>query len=252
MTRLCLFSLLVVLAVPIYAKRQVVPCVEIYPELTVWGRGLYHKGVAVDPAQFSEYGLTGLKLKEGSKVTRLGSGSTAMVFRITLPSGAAYVFKRYVSTEHTPNTTELAQKYQRDLHYLEWFAKATGHEVSGHQATETIEVIKIGKVDQKNLTVKLADFKGFALIDVLDFMKGQDAVKYAALVAQYNQRVAVFVGDLRAAGMKVETAAKELNHPTLKTFQITLPNGTGPLDIAGHANTIYDPQTGRFMLVDPF
>lgn len=226
--------------------RQTTPCVEIYPELAVWGKGLYKRGEPVEPSAWAENGLTALKLKPGTKVTKLGKGSTAVVFRITPPGGSTYLFKRYVTTEFTPTTAELSQKYQRDLAHLELFANA-----SKHDATETLEVIKVKKKDDGALTVKLNDFKGFALIDLLDFMKEQDTAKYDALVAQYNKRVDVFVGDLRAAGMKVEPAGKELNHPNLRAYHTTLPSEPGSLDVAGHANTIYDPQTGRFMIVDP-
>ncbi len=240
--------LLWLLGISSYAhERQTVPCVQLLPELSRQSWGLFQQGTLVEPEDFKAYGLEGLNLKPGTRAFLLGKGSSAYVIRLTSPRGRTSVVKLYRLMD--PHSTEnlSAEKYQRDLAYLKRFAEATRH-----NPTETLEVVKVKKTDGGKLVMRLEDFKGFSLLEVLNLLKEESPEKYRAVVKDFNRRLDVFASDLVSAGFPISAVEEDISHPTVHAYTMRLSGLTSIYDIGLHANVLFDPQSGRFMLVDPF
>jgi hypothetical protein len=140
------------------------------------------------------------------------------------------------------------QHYYRDKDYLERFRAA-----SHHEPKNTLEVIGIQRAQDATRSLKLNDFQGFPIGEILDLLKESSPQKYAELVQEFNRRLDTFIGDLKAAGFVFEPVSTDLGHPTVHVYLMRNPIDKQRIVGVGlMPNVLFDPQTGRFMIVDPF
>lgn len=131
-------------------------------------------------------------------------------------------------------------------------------EASTRSPRDTLEIVSVSRVWTKDSAMKLEDVKGYPLPQVARVLRATgDASGLATLQKEFNRRLASFVEDMKASGKF--TDLRKVEPGTLDNFefpgfdQYVGKTAAGEyVDFGDIGNVVFEPQSGRFVIVDPF